>query len=154
MEFIAQYRLDQVFLWIAFASLSGVYDGLFYSLRDHNLKWKIHPHIIASIIRLIAALMIASSMEFEFWHYVKDLFGLGLMFSFWQDGFYYTSRGKWFDKVPGYNFATSHPVISTSFSIKMQGNKYQPFEIPFFMRCLFFIFGFIVFTDITQSLWK
>lgn len=126
-------------LYILYAIFFGILDGYLWG-RVTDFEFRMHPHKIASAIRLIIIMLIS-------WHglELRTLYfsiAYVLLFSLFHNGFYYTVRGIR-DKVPGYSFTTSANT-STGFKFRLFGKEIHPFEFGFYNRLIQFAIGIII----------
>ena|SRR3972149_7484012 len=140
-------KLHLVLLWTLFALFNGLYDAVFYSIMDYTKKWKVHPHIFAGLMRITVGILVVIPNLPDIMLFLKDLAGLGLMFSLWHNGFYYVGRRYWFDNIKDYHFLGDSDT-TTSWKIKLFGKEFMPFEYGGIMRIVMFIAGFLIYTDI------
>jgi hypothetical protein len=99
-----ELQLVMFWLWLAFASMHGIYDGELYEVRDFRKRFQTNPHIWATILRIIAATGFIFAYTGFSWEFLIDALGYALCFSFWHNGMYYERRARIKTMDEGYHF--------------------------------------------------
>lgn len=156
---ITEVNLDKLILWALFCMVLGLYDAVFYSRifngrsKFHDYQFDLDPHYVSVVLRFVVMLMLVIRQDNSIEEYnvfgldwlvvsgsvvkaIQELFGLALMFSFFHNGAYYTARGSFLDRVPGYWWFGSSDTTTAKVSF---GGIF---------RTLMFVVGFIIYTDI------
>ena len=126
-------------LYILYCIAFGIADGYLWG-RVSDYDFRLHPHKIASAIRLMVILLLSYS-QFYITTFLL-IISYSLMFSLWHNGFYYLIRG-FKDHIQGYNFFTSSNT-STGFNFTLLNKKVYPFEFSFYNRSIQFVIGLTI----------
>lgn len=122
--------MDKLILWILFALISGIVEGVFFSNRNYDKGFKIDPHGPLLVTRTIVAIGFALPLEVGF---LRLFLTFAFIFPFFHDGMYYLIRSKITKDVPEYNW----------FSMSSESTAFL--EIGPVFRVLFAFFGFLIF---------
>lgn len=87
-------------LWVIYSSLDGVTQGYYYDLYPSERGHKnMHPHYTIQRIIVLIPLFYNVYADYGIWNAAIFSIGLGFMFSFFHNGFYYITRHKLNNKI-------------------------------------------------------
>ena len=111
-------------LWIAFASVSGILEAIYFSKRRKAIVWSYDIHVWLTVLRSIVAAPLCLYVLFKYGILESILTATTfvLVFPFFHDGFYYSFRELLrAGTYPKYFFdqsTTTSAKISLKFSLR------------------------------------